>query len=383
MILLLILKWFQCFFMTIYLFLITIYYFSWRQLPSFINEHKQAFVTKVSIIIPARNEEDNISNCLHDLLQQKYPNDLLEIIIIDDNSSDNTNHIIKDFQSKNPETNIHLITLKDSPLINSYKKRTIAEGITKATGTLMITTDADCRYEKNWIETIVAYYEKYHPKFISAPVCFIEEKPFFERMQTLEFISLIGIGAASINIYKPNMCNGANLAFEKSAYIEVNGYENNTDIASGDDMYLMLKIAKKYPDGIHFLKSKEAVVFTYAKKNISEFYQQRKRWASKGMKYNNFSVTAVAFITYFANLAWLINLMAAFIYSELLPLFIIMTLARMFIEFIFLFSIASFFKRKKLMLLYLPTFFYNIFYVIVIGVMGSVRGYTWKGREVK
>ncbi len=382
-IILLIIKWILCFFMTIYLFLIVVYYFSWRNLKVFIGGVNQSFITKVSIIIPARNEEDNIANCLDDLLQQNYPKHLMEAIIIDDNSSDKTCSIIKEFQEQNPSLNINLITLKDDQKTTAYKKRTVAEGIKEATGTLMITTDADCRYGKNWVYTIVAFYEKNHPKFISAPVCFKDEKIIFQRIQTLEFISLIEIGAAAINIRKPNMCNGANIAFEKSAYMEVNGYEITEHIASGDDMFLLLKIAAKYPDGIHFLKSVDATVYTYPKKNIKEFYQQRKRWASKGMKYNNFSVTAVALITYFANLAWLINLILVFFYPELLPLFVIQTIARMFVEIIFLFSISSFFKRKELTLLYFPTFIFNIFYVIIVGASGSIGGYTWKGRQVK
>ena len=369
--------------MTIYLFLIIIYYISWKQLKVFIGGVNQSFTTKVSIIIPARNEEDTITNCLNDILYQGYPKHLLEVILIDDNSSDYTNVLIKDFIVKNPILNINLITMTDARNIKAYKKRTIAVGIKKAMGSLMITTDADCRFEKNWINNIVSYYELNHPKFISAPVCFKEEKNFFERMQTLEFISLIGIGAAAINLGKPNMCNGANIAFEKAVYMEVNGYENTEHIASGDDMFLLLKIATKYPTDIHFLKSLDATVYTYPKKNIKEFYQQRKRWASKGMKYNNFSVTAVALITYFANLAWLFNLILVFFYHELFLLFIIQTFARMIVEIIFLFSISSFFKRKELILLYLPTFIFNIFYVIIIGASGSIGGYTWKGRMVK
>src|ERR1700722_3564661 len=173
---LLIIKWIFCFFMTIYLFLIVVYYFSWKNLNVFIDRVNQSFSTKVSIIIPARNEEDNIANCLNDLLQQNYPKYLLEVIIIDDNSSDNTNTIIKEFQAKNPSINIIHKSLKDDQKITAYKKRTIAEGIKEATGTLMITTDADCRYGKNWVNIIAAFYEKNQARFISAPVSFKDEK---------------------------------------------------------------------------------------------------------------------------------------------------------------------------------------------------------------
>jgi cellulose synthase/poly-beta-1,6-N-acetylglucosamine synthase-like glycosyltransferase len=346
-------------------------------------DNNESFITKVSAIIPARNEEENIENCLKDFIQQNYPKQLLEIIIVDDNSKDKTTELINKFKTIHPSINIILISLNELQNFSAYKKRAVAVGIENASGTLIITSDADCRFNKEWISSIVSHYEKNQSKFISAPVSFNNTDTLFGKIQSLEFMSLIGSGATAINLGSPNMCNGANIAFEKSAYLEVNGFDNKNEPASGDDMFLMLKIAKKYPDKIHFLKSKDAIVYTDAKKNLSEFYQQRKRWASKGTKYNNSSVTAIAFIVYLANLFWLVNFVLAFIYPEFLALLLILTGLRMLIEILFLYSLASFFDKRKDLLLYIPTFIFNIFYVIIIGVAGSIGTYEWKGRRVK
>ncbi len=383
MIILLIFKWLVCFFSVTYIFLITIYFVSWLKLPVFIDESNVRFSTKVSIIIPARNEEANIENCFNDIRQQNYPGQLLEIILVDDNSTDKTAEIMSKFKLQNSSMNIILISLNEMENFSAYKKRSVAVAVEKASGSVIITTDADCRFNKEWISSIVSCFEKHKPKFISSPVSFSNTDTFFERIQSLEFMSLIGCGAAAINLGSPNMCNGANIAFEKSAYLEVNGFDNKNEPASGDDMFLMLKIAKKYPDKIHFLKSKSAIVYTDAKKNLSEFYQQRKRWASKGTKYNNSSVTVIAFIVYLANLFWLVNFVLAFIYQDFLVLLLILTGLRMLIEILFLYSLASFFDKKKNLLLYIPTFIFNIFYVIIIGVAGSIGTYEWKGRRVK
>ncbi len=380
---LLLTQWILCFITTIYVVLITIYYISWMRLPFFIYKASDVYSTKVSVIIPARNEEENIANCIQDLMKQTFPKQLMEILIIDDASTDNTVAIAKEIIHQHPEFNIKIISLNNLPSMNANKKNAIAIGIRNATGSLMVNTDADCRYSMKWIETMVGYYEKNNAKFISAPVCFMSDYSFFEKMQTLEFMSLIGIGAAAINTGIPMMCNGANIAFERAAYMEVNGDINSEGIASGDDIFLMLKIADKYPQGIHFIKSLDATVYTYAKKTINEFYMQRKRWASKGMKYTNIPITAVAMITYFANLAWLLNLILCIFYPTMIPVFIILTLACMCVEIPFLYALAAFFNRRKLIMIYLPTFIFNIFYVIIIGAMGSIGKYAWKGRIVK
>src|ERR1035437_3422524 len=188
MVILLIFKWLICFFSVTYILLIAIYYVSWLRLPEFIFNGNESFTTKVSVIIPARNEEEKIEDCIDYIYGQSYPGHLYEVIIVDDNSNDKTKDIVNKYIDKCELMKISLISLNDLENFSSYKKRALSVGIENATGTLIISSDADCILDDNWISSIVSNYEKYKPKFISAPVTFHNyyTKTFFSKVQSLE-----------------------------------------------------------------------------------------------------------------------------------------------------------------------------------------------------
>ncbi|MEP7167859.1 MAG: glycosyltransferase, partial [Bacteroidota bacterium] len=188
----------------IYCLLIIIYSISWERIKNFspLKENK----TFVSIVVAARNEENNIVKCLEHLSKQNYPQHLFEIIIANDFSEDTTQQIVESFIIANKKASIKLINLSE---INKEKKGSkkiaIAEGVKKSKGELIITTDADCTMNINWLKTIADYYETYHPYMICGPVVFSENN-LFDKIQSLEFMSLIGIGASAIQSRYPLMC---------------------------------------------------------------------------------------------------------------------------------------------------------------------------------
>lgn len=256
--------------LAIYLGLLVYLIIGWAKLKKpFIN--KTNFKTTVTILIAARNEEEKIHLTIEDILKQTYPKHLTEIIIVDDHSTDKTSDIIKSYESRG----VKLLQLKEDKPLNSYKKKAISEAIKLSTGELMVATDADCRMGIKWLESIVGYYEQENLVFISAPVTYFEEKSLFERLQTLEFGYLIGIGAAFIGQGRASNCNGANLAYRKDVFYDVGGFAGIDDIASGDDELLLQKVAKRYPNRIGFLKHFDSVVFTHAKHTVNEFLKQR------------------------------------------------------------------------------------------------------------
>lgn len=235
--------------------------------------------TIVTVVIPARNEEENIARCLTDIFNQQFPEHLLEVIVIDDNSTDRTSEIVKGFNKKN----LKLISLhdKEDGIFAAYKKKAVETAVSNASGKLIVTTDADCRMEPLWLAGIVSYYESNSYKLIAAPVLFKDEKNMFEEFQSLDFLGLMGITCSGIFHQFPVMCNGANLAYEKQAFFDVNGFEGIDHVASGDDMLLMHKMVKKYPHSVGFLKSRAASVFTYPQRSVGEFFVQRSRWNLK------------------------------------------------------------------------------------------------------
>jgi cellulose synthase/poly-beta-1,6-N-acetylglucosamine synthase-like glycosyltransferase len=370
-----------------YILTILVFIFGWCRLKIVKPVSILNFSTKITILVPARNEEDCIIQCIQDIEQQNFPHQMVQLILINDHSTDSTLERIEEYISKRAlqekKIEIKVLNLIEEAAGQAYKKKAISLGITHATGTLIITTDADCRRGKDWLSALVGYYEQEHPKFISGPVSYFAEKNWFEKFQTLEFLGLIGIGAASISCDIPIMCNGANLAFSKAVFNEVNGYEGINSMASGDDVFLMLKIAQHHPKGIHFLKSREAIVYTSPKASLSEFLEQRKRWASKGAQYKNFSGLFTGICTYLFNLLLLTSAGISIFYNTFAFVFIAVLALKLFVEFLFLYAVTGFFRRRILLLYFLQEQMLYTPYIIWVGAIGTFKTYTWKGRQVK
>jgi cellulose synthase/poly-beta-1,6-N-acetylglucosamine synthase-like glycosyltransferase len=336
-------------------------------------------VTKVTILIAARNEEERIHYTIEDILAQDYPKHLTEVIIVDDHSTDRTADIILSYADRD----IKLLQLKEDKPLNSYKKKAIAEAINRSSGDLMVATDADCRMGKQWLSCIVSYYEGEGLFMISSPVTYFEERSLFERMQTLEFSYLIGIGAAFIGNKRASTCNGANLAYRKDIFYAVGGFKGIDDLASGDDELLLQKVAELYPGKIGFLKQTEAVVYTHAKHTLQELLQQRRRWASKSTKYKDKKVIALAISIWLFNLSLLANVCLGFYNIYFLKLFLIQFVLKSLFEIAFLIRIISFFKRVWLIALLPLLSPLHMLYLVYIGLIGNTGKYAWKGRMVR
>ncbi|SEO04270.1 Glycosyltransferase, catalytic subunit of cellulose synthase and poly-beta-1,6-N-acetylglucosamine synthase [Mucilaginibacter sp. OK283] len=345
--------------------------------PTVVN--KTSFNTRVTILIAARNEAEIIHLTIGDILAQDYPRHLLEVIIVDDHSTDNTAAIIGSFADQG----ITLLKLNENQPLNSYKKKAITEAIQLSTGELMVATDADCRMNSKWISTIVTYYETENPVLISAPVTFFQEKSVFELMQTLEFSFLIGIGAAFIGNGRASTCNGANMAYRKDVFNEVGGFKGIDQLASGDDELLLQKVAVRYPGRIGFIKQTDAIVYTHAKPNLKEFMQQRKRWASKFTLYKDKKIVLVALIFWLFNISLLLNFFLGLFFADIFKLFLAQFLLKYFFEAIYLIPVTSFFKRSYLVSLLIITIPVHVVYLAYMGLIGSNKKYQWKGREVK
>ena len=362
----------------IYGFLVLSFIKGWHNLTYFIPE-KSDPQTKVSIIVAARDEEANIAKTINDLVAQRYPRALTEIIIIDDHSTDHTAEIVLSYADQN----VKLIKLNEDRALNSYKKKAIQTAIGTCSGELIVTTDADCRMGESWLSTIVNLYEQKKYKMISSPVAYFQEKSFFERLQSLEFLYLIGLGASTIGNKQPSTCNGANLAYEKATFYEVGGFQGIDDLASGDDELLLHKIAAKYPDRIGFLKNREAIVYTHAKENLSAFIQQRRRWASKSTRYKNKAIIVLGVLIWIFNLSIPSNFITGLFFPGFLTITFYQLLVKMVLETLFLWDVTGFAKRRSLLILIPILNVLHILYMVYIGIAGNSGKYNWKGRMVK
>jgi cellulose synthase/poly-beta-1,6-N-acetylglucosamine synthase-like glycosyltransferase len=358
-----------------YVLLIGIYNIGWLMIGDY-KPKENTFLQSFSVLIPARNEEENIGACLDSIIQQKYPVTHYEIIVIDDHSTDRTAEVVTAFITQHPGAPVKLLQMHDDPAQRKLKKEAITYGIKYTNNRYIILTDADCTRGSKWLDTISSFITEKRSRMIYAPVEF-KANNIFEKIQSLEFAGLVGIGAAAIRLKNPNMCSAANLVFEKSVFEEVGGYKGNDGVASGDDEFLLHKVFKKYPGEVHFLKHYDAIVQTTANTSLKQLADQRRRWVSKSTKYEDRYITAIMAGAYLFNAAVLFYLLQ----DPLTGLFFL--LAKTGVEALFLYHVMRFYKRTRY-LWFLPLAeIFHILYVLIIGIWGNLGAYNWKGRSVK
>ena len=335
--------------------------------------------TQFTVIIPARNEAANIKACVDSILAQDYPKDAFEIIVIDDFSEDDTAFIVQALSQQFSQ--VRLLQLadhcKDGETL-AYKKKAIEIAVSLAKGDWILTTDADCIVPKKWLLLYNAYIQQHQPCFVAAPVMFIKTSGVLNQFQVLDFLALQGITAAAVGAGKHSMSNGANLGFEKTAFIAVGGYQGVDHIASGDDMFLMHKMKQTLHKPVGYLFHPDAIVLTAAMDTWKSFIMQRIRWASKARYYDDRSITMVLTLVYFFNLSFvLLAFMGS--WSTLL----IALAFKTFFELFFLDPVVKFFRLQpelKYFVFYQPI---HIVYNIAAGLFGQLKTYSWKGRKVK
>ena len=330
-----------------------------------------------SVIIPVRNEAVHIYYLLKDLAQQNYHSDCFEIIVIDDASEDNTvdevNKAMQDFA-----VDIRLIKGVENKSFKG-KKEAITTGVSLAKYDLIIATDGDCRIGPNWLDQYRLVYQNTKARMVLGPVAYQNTRNWFETMQKVEFSALIGLGAASLNWGMPNICNGANLSYEKGLFVELNGYTGNEKVPSGDDEFLLQKAFNAHPEKITFNKSFEALSYTQAKSTFSEFLNQRIRWSAKWKYHKSRRMKLWGLAMFMFNLSFvLFNIML--FYTEQKELFLSILFVKLIVEYIYIYKVNSDLRDENS---FLPVIILQLiypFYIIFLMISSFLKRYRWKGR---
>lgn len=334
----------------------------------------------ISVIIPFRNESENILQSLNSLLNQSLLKTRYEVIYIDDNSDDNSFEILT--KADKPE-NFILLKSPFSTEERGHKKQALKYAIEKANGEIIVTTDADCYHNESWLKILTNYFDK-QTAFVSGPVEFESNGTIFQDLQKLEFSSLILVGAGLIGINKPIICNAANLGFRKSVFNNVGGYEDNLNLSSGDDEFLMQKISRKTDYKIKFCFNNGAKAFTNANISISDFYQQRKRWASKGFHYRDYGIVLKLTVIFLFYLSLPVQFFLGLFFNQLFLFTFVLSLT---LKFIIEYRIVNFDRNslfaKTSLKLFLLAELVHIPYILISGITGIFGNYQWKGRKVK
>ncbi len=376
----------------VYLFLIGIFIYGFDMVNDFELQDLEP-KTQFSIVIPFRNEADNLPQLLDSISRLNYPKNLFEVILVDDASSDNSVGLIRDFISKKSlASNSNLLSeqnqngikvIQNIRVSNAPKKDAINSAITISKYKWIITTDADCILPTYWLDVFDEYIQTTDSDCIAAPVTYNVQQTFFDRFQTLDILSLQGTTIGSFGIRKPFLCNGANFAYRKSVFKALEGFDGNSEIASGDDVFLLQKFIEKDAKKVRYLKSQKVIVTTRPALNFQELIQQRLRWASKTSKSSNSFSKLVGLLVVLANL-FCISIIPLVLFNLLmLKTALALCVIKFSIDFLLLYKASRFFKQENVLFSYLfSSLLYPIFSIYIV-VLSLFKSYKWKGRTFR
>ncbi|MEZ4797256.1 MAG: glycosyltransferase [Flavobacteriaceae bacterium] len=366
----------------IYVIFISVLYFSYSKVRTFKLKSKNP-ISRFSIVIPFRNEGHNLKALLQSLKALEYPKHLFEIILVNDDSEDDSVEIIQSFLKKNQQNNLRISILKNKRHSASPKKDAIATAISHSNFEWIVTTDADCIVPELWLKSFDAFIQDKTPKLIVAPVGYKVSKSLLDNFQLHDFLSLQTATVGGFGIGNPFLCNGANLCYKKQTFKELNGFCGNTTIASGDDLFFMEKVIKHYSKDVQYLKSKSAIVFTKPEATLKALFNQRVRWASKTSTYNNLFSKILALIVLMMNA----SLVVCFVFSILglisWQFLSILFIIKFCIDFVFIYKSSYLFNQNSSLKYYLLNSLIYPFFVVAVSCYTMFFSYKWKGRSFK
>ena len=367
-----------------YLLLIGSFIFGFDKIKTF-NFGDSESKTTFSVIIPFKNEAENLSDLLQSISELNYPNSLFEVILVNDESDDESIKIIEAFLETRPldcaQEDIRVIN--NERKTNSPKKDTINTAISEAKFDWIVTTDADCVVPKKWLISFDNFIQNNDANFIVAPVGYHKIDAFLSRFQTLDFLSLIGATIGGFGIKKPFLCNGANLAYRKDFFKQVDGFEGNLNIASGDDIFLLEKAIMLNPKQVHYLKNEYAIVNTKPQSDFKSLLSQRIRWAAKTSSYNNWFGKLTGLLVLLMNASIVCSLLLVFIGLLNVNFLGYIFIIKFSIDFLLIYKTGRFFGQEKYLTSYLISSFLYPFFSVYVALFSVFKGYKWKGNYYK
>ncbi|KGL58931.1 glycosyltransferase [Polaribacter sp. Hel1_85] len=340
-------------------------------------------VTSFSVVIPFRNEAKNLPALLESISKINYSKELVEFILVDDDSSDDSVEIIDNYVSSQLKpldcARGDIFVIKNKRISNSPKKDAITTAISKAKNNWILTTDADCIVPVNWLNSLDSFIQQRKPKMVVAPVNYKVENNFLEQFQLLDFMSMQGTTIGGFGIQFPFLCNGANFGYKKDEFLKLNGFEGNNNIASGDDIFLFEKFINADKKSVGYLKSKEAIVTTFPIKNWTDLINQRTRWAAKTSNFSSLKVKLIGvivlltnfFVVYYLAIKPVSFLFIPFAVKMMIDLFLLLPTIKFFGH------KSSFFKWYIFASLLYP------FFSLAVILKSIFFRYHWKGRRFK
>jgi glycosyltransferase involved in cell wall biosynthesis len=336
--------------------------------------------TAFTIIVPFRNEEKNLSKLLQSISKLNYPYKLIEVILVDDFSTDSSERVCIRWRLEHEYLDTTL--LENLRLSNSPKKDAIGRAMPIAKHDWIITTDADCIVNPNWLLTIDNYIQNNDAEMIVGAVIYKTKNNWFHQFQQLDLLSLQGTTIGSFGIGKPFMCNGANFAYTKKLFQEIDGFNGNNKIASGDDVFLLQKAVAKVPEKVHYLKNTETIVKTKPENDLFQLFMQRVRWASKTTGYSSTYAKFLAVIVLLMNLSLVCGLWFVVYGCCNWKILLIPFLIKYLVDYCLLYKANKYLLKGKWLLPLASSLLYP-FYSSLVGIYSLFGSFSWKGRTFR
>lgn len=328
--------------------------------------------TKFSIIVPFRNESDNLPLLLESFSKLNYPTTLFEVILVDDAS---------DFKFQIPNFRFQILMIDAIRMSNSPKKDAISTAIKIVKNEWIITTDADCVVPKNWLLTLDNYIQNNQVAMIAGAVTYHCDNSFLHHFQQLDFASLQGATIGSFGLNKGFMCNGANFAYTQSFFLDLNGFEGNEGIASGDDVFLLQKAMAKSAEKVHYLKSTDHTVITKPVNDWKSLFFQRVRWASKTSSYQSNFGKSLGVIVFAGNLSFIVVIGCLLFGTAPFYVSCFLLLFKSWVDFILIHTTHQFLKTKTQSFLFSSMIY--PFFSVGVALYSLFGKYEWKARKFK
>ena len=351
--------------------------FGFDKVKSFVKTDEKP-ITKFSIIVPFRNEEKNLPKLLNSISKLNYPKDLFELILVDDFSKDNSERVYIKWRMENGL--IETTLLENLRLSNSPKKDAISKAIPIVKHDWIVTTDADCIVNKNWLLTLDNFIQKNDAEMVVGAVVYKAKNNWLHQFQQLDLLSLQGTTIGSFGIGKPFMCNGANFAYTKKLFNEIGGFGGNNKMASGDDVFLLQKALKNHSDKVHYIKNTDMIVKTKPENDLYKLFMQRVRWASKTTGYSGYYSKSLAVVVLVMNLSLIVGLYLLITNSLNWKTLLIVFSIKYFVDYLLLLKSNQYLRKNKFIFPLASSLVYP-FFCSLVGIYSLFGGFTWKGRS--
>lgn len=330
------------------------------------------YAPSVSIIVAARNEEQYIESCLNSLTQLEYPREKLEIIVVNDRSTDRTSEIIEPFAERYPFIKMFSTRQEEGNLRG--KTNAVAHGISVSSGEILMFTDADCTVPRKWVQETVQYFDE--KTGVVGGFTVLNANRMFEGIQNLDWIFLFGLASATAGWKIPLTVIGNNLSVRRSAYDATGGYEK-IPFSVTEDYSLVQSILKHTGLEVRFPLNPETVVLSSACRTWKQLYRQKQRWGVGGL---DMVLRGIIIMS----IGWLVKLALIIgIFSVSLPVWFTALACKLFMDVRFLWKPLKRFGSASPLKYFLFFELYFTVYVLIIPFIAMFsKKIVWKERSL-